>query len=173
MLLFFYGCQTAKTPEDVTIVFWQALAKNQIEIAKSYATLNSQHLINLQDIEKQATVKTGQAVINEDDATVETTITRNSKPVSFNTALVKEKDGWKVDYQQTRANMFMIPFDGVVKSLENLGNAFGKQLEQQIPLIEKQMESIGDELKKQIDEFGKSLEKPVDPAKSKPHSGPI
>jgi hypothetical protein len=174
MLLLFYGCQAARTPEEVTMVFWQALAKDQIEIAKSYATQSTRYLVNLQDIEKYATIKTGQAVINDVDASVETTITRNNKPVSFNTVLVKEKDGWKVDYQQTRTNIAMIPFDGVVKSLENLGNAFGKQMEQQIPIIEKEMESIGDELKKQIDEFGKSLEKPVDPGKKpKPHPGAI
>lgn len=162
----------------MTTKFWQALAQGQIETARTQATESSQHLVNLNDIAQHSTVKTGEVIITELDATVETIITRNDKPVSFDTVLLKEKDSWKVDYQQTRINISMIPFDGIAKSLQNLGDSFAKQLEESVPLIEKEMESLGNELKGQIDEFGRSLgkpqeEKPHDPGKPKPYPGTI
>ena len=129
--------------------------------AKKHVTLGSQHLVNLQDIETHSTIKIGVAVIQESDAdaTVETTITRNKRQVTFNTVLLKENDTWKVDYLQTQMNISMIPFGEVAKSLQNLGDAFAKQLEKQLPIIQKEMESLGDELKNQIDELGRSFGK--------------
>jgi hypothetical protein len=166
------GCQ-ATTPEEVTTKFWQALAQGQLDAAKAEATVNSQHLVNLKDISQHSTIKTGVAVITELNATVETTINRNNKPVTFDTVLLKEQDRWKVDFQQTHTNIAMMPFDGIVKSLENLGDSLAKELEQAVPQIEKEMESMGNALKNQLDEFGKSLKKPQDPNKPKPHPNTI
>jgi len=171
-VLLLYGCQAA-TPEDVTTKFWQALAQGQIENAKNQATLSCQHLVNLRDIDKHSVIKIGEVVADDLNASVETTISRTNKPVTFNTVLVKEKDSWKVDYQQTQINISMIPWDGVVKSLQNLGDAFTKQLEQSVPIIEKEMESLGNDLKDQIDEFGRSLEKPKDSGKPESHPNTI
>lgn len=173
ILLFFPGCQTGKSPEEVTTLFWQALAQGQLENARKQVTEHSQHLVNLQDIEKHSTIKTGEAVIEDSDATVETTITRNKKLVTFNTVLLKEQDTWKVDYLQTQMNISMIPFGDVVKSLQNLGDTFAKQLEKQLPIIQKEMESLGNELKNQIDELGRSLEKPGNANKPKSNPGTI
>ena len=167
--LLLYGCQTAK-PEDVTTKFWQALAQGQLAVAQQQATQDTQHLVKLNDIDKLSTITTGQVAINEQNAMVETTINRNSKPITFNTVLLKEEDTWKVDFQQTHTNIAMLPFDGVVKSLQGLGDSFAKELEQAVPLIEKEMESFGNELKKQLDEFGRGLKKPQDP--NKPKSSP-
>ena len=173
ILLFFSGCQTGKSPEEVTNLFWQALAQGQLENAKKQVTDQSQHLVNLQDIENHSTITTGTAVIGDSDATVETTITRNKRLVTFDTVLLKDKDVWKVDYLQTQMNISMIPFNDVVKSLQNLGDTFAKQLEKQLPTIQNKMESIGGELKNKIDELGHSLEKPGTPNKPKPHPGSI
>lgn len=172
-ILLLSGCETGKSPEEVTTLFWQALAQGQLENARKHVTEHSQHLVNLQDIEKHSTIQTGVAVIEDSDATVETTITRNKKLVTFNTVLLKEQDTWKVDYLQTQMNISMIPFGDVVKSLQNLGDTFAKQLEKQLPIIQKEMESLGNELKNQIDELGRSLEKPGNPNKSKAYPGTI
>ena len=175
IFLFFSGCQTEKSPEEVTNLFWQTLAQGQVENAKKYVTQDSQHLVNLQDIEMHSTIKIGVAVIEESDvdAIVETTIIRNKRQVTFNTVLLKENDSWKVDYLQTQMNISMIPFGEVAKSLQKLGDTFAKQLQKQLPIIQKEMESLGDELKNQIDEFGRSLEKPDKQNKSNPHTGTI
>ncbi len=170
--LFLYGCQTA-TPEEVTTKFWQALAQGQLETAKTLATDSSQRLVNIQEIDKLSAIKTGEVVANDINASVETTINRNNKPVTFNTVLLKEKDSWKVDYQQTHTNIAMVPFESIGKSLQKLGDTFTDQLEESVPLIEKEMESLGNELKEQIDAFGRSLKKPGSPNKPNPHPGSI
>lgn len=173
ILVFLPGCQTGKSPEEVTSLFWRALAQGQIENAKKHVTESSQHLVNLQDIEKQSAIEVGEAVVNEEDASVPTTIMRHKKSITFNTVLLLEKDVWKVDYLQTQMNISMLPLGDVFKSLQNLGGAFARQLEEKLPIIQKEMESLGDELKKQIDEFGRSIEKPQGQSPQNPHPGSI
>jgi hypothetical protein len=167
-----FGCQAA-TPEQVTTKFWQALAQSQLETAKNHATLSSQHLVNLEDIDKRSTIKTSEVIADEFNASVETTINRKNKPVTFKTVLLKEKDTWKVDFQQTHTNIAMVPFEGIAKSLKQLGDTFTNELEQSVPLIEKEIESLGNELKDQIDEFGHNLKKPTIPNNSTDNSGSI
>jgi hypothetical protein len=172
-ILLLFGCQAA-TPEEVTTRFWQALAQSQIDVAKNQTTLSSQHLVNLQDIDKHSTIKTGEVNADEVNASVVTTINRNNKPITFKTILLKEKNNWKVDFQQTHSNIVMLPFEGIAKSFQELGDTFTNQLEQTVPLIEKEMESLGNELKEQIDEFGRNLKEPENtPDKSKTNPGSI
>ena len=154
------GCQTEKSPENVATSFWQALAQGKIENARKHVTQDSQHLVNLQDIDTHSSIKTGVAVIDESGAKVETTITRNKREVTFDTVLLKEQDTWKVDYLQTQMNISMIPLGEVVKSLQNMGDTFAKQLEQQLPQVQKEMESLGNQLKNEIDDLGRDLKKP-------------
>ncbi|MDA1343730.1 MAG: hypothetical protein O2966_07730 [Proteobacteria bacterium] len=45
-----------------------------------------------------------------------------------------------MDFQQTHTNIAMVPFGGIVKSLENLGDSLAKELEQAVPQIEKEIE---------------------------------
>lgn len=178
MLLMLTGCQTAKTPDEVTAAFWEALIEDKLEIAKAYATPASRDLVKKEPNLENASVETGQIVINDPAASVETIITLTTneeagKTLSFNTVLAKEHDQWLVDYRQTLLNISSQPFNGIIRSLKSLGDIFNKQLEQQLPLIEKQIESFGQELKKQLDEFGRQLEKPSPPDKQSPHPGTI
>ncbi len=166
-----YGCQ-ATTPEEVTLKFWQALAQGQLEAAKNVTTKDTQTIVNVKDIDKHSPIKTGEIFADDINASVSTTINRNNKPVTFNTVLRKEQEGWRVDFQQTHTNIAMVPFDGIVRSLQDLGDSFAKQLEQQVPLIEKEMESLGNEMKDQIDQLGRTLKKPNPPPKPK-HPGTI
>jgi len=163
------GCQTPKTPEQVTAAFWASLIQADIETAKRYATQNSQHLITEKETRENATLDIGKIVIDGDRAAVETTMTEDGRTVSFNTALLQEDDLWKVDYQQTLINISAIPFNGIFKSLEEIGETLNKRLEQQMPLFEKQIESFGEELKKQLDEFGRYLENPKKWKKQHPY----
>jgi hypothetical protein len=178
LLLMLTGCQTAKTPDEVTAAFWEALIEDKLEIAKAYATPASRDLVKKEPNLENASVETGQIVINDPAASVETIITLTTneeagKTLSFNTVLAKEHDQWLVDYRQTLLNISSQPLNGIIRSLKSLGDIFNKQLEQQLPLIEKQIESFGQELKKQLDEFGRQLEKPSSPDKQSPHPGTI
>lgn len=172
------GCQSPKTPDEVTTAFWEALIDDQLGAAKDYATPASRDLVEREPYLEEASVQTGQIVINGTDASVETVITTSTtdetdKTLTFNTVLAKENNQWLVDYQQTLINISNQPFSGIIRSLKALGDIFNKQLEQQLPLIEKQLESFGQELERQLDEFGRQLERPAQPDKQSPYPGTI
>lgn len=155
------ACQTSveTTPDSVTMAFWQAVISGNLQAAQSYVTEDSQPSLAGDQTRKYASVQIGAMTLDGDSATVVTLLTLNNKKISFNTALLKQDDAWKVDYQQTRMNISMIPFQGIVNELQNIGETFGEQLQQQVPLIEKGLESFGDQLKRQLEDFNRSLEK--------------
>jgi len=162
--LLLLGCQ-ATTPEEVTLQFWQELAQGHVEDAKSKVTQDTQAIVNTREIDQHSPINIGEAVVEDNNAYVTTTINRNNKPVTFETILMKEDDnGWKVDFQQTHTSIAMAPFEGIAKSLQEMGETFTNQLEQQLPLIEKEIEAFGNELKGEIDRFGQTLKKPKPPA---------
>jgi hypothetical protein len=171
MLLLLSACQTPQTPEEVTKAFWAALIKGDVDGATRLATQNSRHLVTKDETKENADVRTGQIIINGDNANVETIMTENGRTFAFDSVLFKENDTWKVDYQQTRMNISSLPFNGVFKSLEQLGETFNKQLERQMPLFEKQIESFGEQLNRKLDEFGRYLENPEKWRKEHPNRG--
>jgi hypothetical protein len=95
-----------------------------------------------------ASIKTGEVVINGTNATVSTIMTlkkpESNKLLSFNTVLLKENDLWKVDYQKTLNNLSILPFGELFNSLRAIGDAINKELEQQVPLFEKQIKSFSE-----------------------------
>jgi hypothetical protein len=176
-LLLLSGCQAVSTPEQVTLTFWEAMAQGNLESARKHATQETQHLVTKQQNLEGASIKTGEVVIDGPNATVSTSMTlkkpENNKHLSFNTVLLKEHDLWKVDYQQTLNNLSILPFGELFNSLRAIGDTINKELEQQIPLFEKQIKSFSEELIRQLDEFRRNLEKSIPPEKSKPYSGTI
>lgn len=177
LLVLLNGCQAALTPEQITMAFWEAMANSNVGLAKKYVTQETQHLVTKQQNLEEATVGIGKVLIDGSNATVPTVITlkkpENNKVLSFDTVLLKENDQWKVDYQQTLNNLSNLPFGNIFKSLQGIGEAINKQLEQQIPLFEKQIKSFSEELIRQLDEFRRQLEKAAPPEKQKPHSNTI
>jgi hypothetical protein len=167
LVLLLAGCEPPKTPEEVTHAFWLALSHNQIELAQKLATVDSRRLIYPADDEVD--VETGQITINGDHAAVATTLDRDGELSTFNTILAKESGEWRVDYRQTLANISAMPFNGIFNSLNRLGETFRDQLQQQMPLFEKQLELFGDELQQQLDEFGRYLEDPKKWKKQHPY----
>jgi len=177
LLFLLSACQTVLTPEQVTSAFWGAMTEGNLDSAGKYATQQSQHLVTKQQNLAEATIKTGAVLIDGANAKVATIITltklQNNKVLSFDTVLLKEHDQWKVDYQQTLNNLLNQPFGDIFKSLQGVGEAVNKGLEQQIPLLEEQIKSFSEELTRQLDEFRRQLEKPAPPEKQQPHSGSI
>ncbi|EGW19831.1 DUF4878 domain-containing protein [Methylobacter tundripaludum] len=177
LLLLLGGCQAVLTPEQVTTAFWEAMAEGNLDSARKYATQETQHLVTKQQNLQDATVKTGTIFIDGSNATVTTVMTlkkpENNKDLSFDTVLLKENELWKVDYQRTLNNLSNLPFGDIFKSLQAIGETINKELEQQIPLFEKQIKSFSEELIRQLDEFRRQLEKAAPPEKQKPHSNTI
>jgi len=177
LLFMLNGCQAVLTPEQVTLAFWEAMAKGNLESARKHTTQETQLLVTKQQNLEGASLKTGEVVIDGPNATVSTIMTlkkpESNKQLSFNTVLLKKHDLWKVDYQQTLNNLSILPFGELFKSLRAIGDTINKELEQQIPLLEKQIESFSEELIRQLDEFRRNLEKSIPPEKQKPHSDTI
>lgn len=177
LLFMLSGCQAVLPPEQVTTVFWEAMAEGNLDSARKYATQETQYLVTKQQNLEEATVKTGVILIDGSNATVATVMTlkkpENNKDLSFDTVLLKENDLWKVDYQRTLNNLSNLPFGDIFKSLRAIGETINKELEQQIPLFEKQIKSFSEELIRQLDEFRRQLEKAVPPEKQEPHSSTI
>lgn len=177
LLFLLSGCQAVSTPEQVTAVFWEAMAEGDLDSARKYATQETQHLVTKQQNLEGATVKTGAILIDGSNATVVTVMTltkpESNKVLSFDTVLLKESNLWKIDYQRTLNNLSNLPFGDIFKSLRAIGETINKELEQQIPLFEKQIKSFSEELIRQLDEFRRQLEKSVPPEKQKPYSGTI
>jgi len=177
LLFMLSGCQAVLTPEQVTTEFWEAMVKGNLDSARKYTTQDTQQLVIKQQNLEDATVKTGAILIDGSNATV-ATVMRLKKPesnkvLSFDTVLLKENDLWKVDYQRTLNNLLNLPFGDIFKSLRAIGETINKELEQQIPLFEKQIKSFSEELIRQLDEFRRQLEKSVPPENQRPHSETI
>ncbi|MFZ2406185.1 MAG: hypothetical protein WAW41_13685 [Methylobacter sp.] len=174
LLFLLGGCQAVLTPEQVTTAFWEAMAEGNLDSARKYATQETEHLVTKQQNLEDATVKTGAILIDGPNATVSTVMTlkkpESNKVLSFDTVLLKENDLWKVDYQRTLNNLSNLPFGEIFKSLRAIGETINKELEQQIPLFEKQIKSFSDELIRQLDEFRRQLEKAAPPEKQDPRS---
>ncbi len=177
LLFMLSGCQAVSTPEQVTLAFWEAMTQGNLESARKHATQETQNLVTKQQNLEGASIETGEVVIDGPKATVSTSMTlkkpENNKHLSFNTVLLKEHDLWKVDYQQTLNNLSILPFGELFNSLRAIGDTINKELEQQIPLFEKQIKSFSEELIRQLDEFRRNLEKSIPPEKPKPYSGTI
>ena len=177
LLFMLSGCQAVSTPEQVTLAFWEAMMQGNLESARRHATHETQNLVTKQQNLEGASIETGEVVIDGPKATVSTSMTlkkpENNKHLSFNTVLLKEHDLWKVDYQQTLNNLSILPFGELFNSLRAIGDTINKELEQQIPLFEKQIKSFSEELIRQFDEFRRNLEKSIPPEKPKPYSGTI
>ncbi|MDD1642827.1 MAG: hypothetical protein LUQ29_06130 [Methylococcaceae bacterium] len=178
LLFMLSGCQAVLTPEQVTLTFWEAMAQGNLESARKHVTQETQHLVAKQQNLEGASIKTGEVVIDGPNATVSTIMTlkkpENNEYLSFNTVLLKENDLWKIDYQQTLNNLSILPFGELFNSLRAIGDAINKELEQQVPLFEKQIKSFSEELIRQLDEFRRNLEKSIPPPeKQKSYPGTI
>jgi hypothetical protein len=168
LLLILSGCQSGPPPEKVTREFWEAMARGDIETAKKHTTQISQYLVTPQQNLEDAAVQTGAVQTDGGNAKVATILTlkkpeNNKKVHTFDTVLAEEDDRWKVDYLQTMNNFLHLPFGEIFKSLQGIGEAINRDLQQQLPLFEKQLRSFSDELLRQMEEFRRQLEKSVPP----------
>ena len=178
MLVILSACQSPKSADEITLAFWQAMAKNDPTTAKKYASADSQILLEspIEQKLENATFTVGEIVINGSQARVETQVRQsNSENTFFPTFLIKDEQHWLVDYKRTQYSLSDDMFNGLFKSLKNIEDNLNKQLEQQIPLIEKEMELFAQELKKQLDKLGRDLEKafPPPPKQQDPYQDSI
>ncbi len=170
-LISIYSCESKLSPEKATILFWSALAENNLDQAKVYcSSVSAPELLSTEPHQlSNSRFNYGKIVLDGNQATVETKIepALNNKS-SFTTYLVKEENDWKVECERSikelSGNQFLNEF---INNLNTLGNEINKKLEQQLPIIEKELQSFGQELKQQLDDLDKELNKPY-PGKKNP-----
>lgn len=166
LLFLLSGCQSGPPPEKVTQAFWEAMAQGDPEIARTYTTQVSQYLVTKQPELEQASLRIGAAKVDGDSAKVATVLTLkrpDNKKIAFDTVLIEEDDQWKVEYLQTMNNFLHLPFGEIFKSLQGIGEAINKDLQQHLPELEKQLEGFSDGLLRQLEEFRRQLEKSIPP----------
>jgi hypothetical protein len=170
LLLLLSGCQSGPPPEKVTQAFWEAMAQGDPEIARTYTTQVSQYLVTKQPELEQASLQTGAVKVDGDTAKVATFLTLkrpDNRKVAFDTVLIEEDDEWKVEYLQTMNNYLHLPFGQIFKSLQGIGEAINRDLQEHLPELEKQLEGFSDGLLRQMEEFRRQLEKSIPPEPSR------
>ncbi len=158
------ACTDPKTPTETAQGFWSAIAENDTSEAVDYCSVKHKDVSLFNDPQFQkATFTYGKITIDGNFATVDAQFTpTQNKTLSFTTYLVKEDDIWRVDCQRSvpnlAGNQIMNDF---FNNLNDLGKSINKQINEQIPMIEKEIESFGSELKQQLDDLGSELQKAI------------
>ncbi len=177
-LLSITACQSTKTAEDITLAFWSAIAENNLELAKKYCSIQSRPSLSSSQhhIFQNTTLNYGKIVIDGNQATVETKIIPDdpNKKSSFITFLLKEDNHWKVDYQRSRKNLENSRlFIDLFKSLTRLSDTVNKELEKQLPLLEKGIKSFEREFKQKIDDLENDFNKTFPQKQQQPNQKSI
>ena len=175
LVLVLSGCQHPNTPDSATNLFWLAILADDLQSARNLATRDSETLINpVEPSWKKADVQLGEIRINDNVASVQTTIVpQSTQPFTLLTYLIKEDGEWKIDYKRTRYSLPGAIFEGLFKSLNKIGETFAKELEKELPMIEKEFKTFGEQLKKQLEQLDRELEKLIPPKNKDPYKDTI
>jgi hypothetical protein len=163
------GCQVPKQPEQVTVVFWQALLRNDIDQAKQWVTEKTKSMVKPLDVEgTEYSISTGRIIIEKPRARVEAFLKQKNTTQQFTTYLQFENHAWKVDYARTFRSFSGDVFEGLVQRFEQLGEQLNQQLEKEIlPQLQQEFETFGEQLKQQLDQFNQNLNKFLQPPAKK------
>ena len=129
------ACGAGDGPHDIASAFWTASKDGDMELAKSYIAEGGNATIKAPN-ESRSSVgefSLGETTIDGDRATVETTVVSTGEQemeLAFNTVLVQQDNGWKVDLDQTTDEMMKSLFgttmgDFTKKMGQAMGDAMG------------------------------------------------
>ena len=128
------ACGSGDGPHAIASAFWTASKNGDMELAKSYmAEGGSASIDETKSGSSVGDFSLGETTIDGDRATVETTVVSTGEQemeLAFNTVLVQQDDGWKVDLDQTTDEMMKSLFgttmgDFTKKMGEAMGDAMG------------------------------------------------
>lgn len=174
-LLALTACQTTKTPLETTQAFWSAVVENKLYAAQKLCS-EAEHKLpaSLSAEFQNVSFDYGKIVIDGNLSSVEVTLLSPSQKSSFTTFMLLEEETWKIDcLRSTTALTGSQVFEGFLNGLNTIGKKINQQLEQQLPIIEKEIESFGKELQQQLDDFGNELEKSFPKEQQKTHQNTI
>ena len=128
------ACGASDDPRNIASAFWTASKDGDRELAKSYmAEGGTASISENKSGSSVGDFSLGETTIDGDRATVETTVVSTGEQemeLAFNTVLVQQDDGWKVDLDQTTDEMMKSLFgttmgDFTKKMGEAMGDAMG------------------------------------------------
>ncbi len=140
-----------KTPQEVSEAFWAALISNDADGAVKYSTLGESR--EYDGFGRNWTgfrVSSGRIVIEGDEATVATTLTKTTsagdETVAFETILIRQEGTWKVDYARTGREVTSGPLGKLFGQLERMGKSLSAQFGATSDELSKEMERMGAQL---------------------------
>ena len=158
------ACKPAAQPEEVTLMFWQAIQQDDLNSIKRLSNLeNNDDYMKLKDKIQLKSVQTGKIIIDGEKAEVETTLesANSTSPYTVTSYLYQDNNEWRVDYKSTMS-IFMIDQDvqALIKDIEILSEEFTKQIEgsvedikkKAVPKIRSKVQELEQELEKKIPE---------------------
>jgi len=177
MLLVLGGVLTAcatptLSPSQTAEQFWSAVLAHDVGAAKSFVTVDMPNQIAMIDAQWEGgEVTFGTVQLKQQQAFVETSLRFQADNItisSFNTHLVKQDNGWLVDYKATQESLQRVKkqysLNKLINSLQDLGKEFSghvdeaiKELDRTVPEIKADVESLGsavaDEMKRAINKL--------------------
>jgi predicted small secreted protein len=165
------ACNKPKTPQEVSSAFWYAVIQGKEQDAVRYSTLASTEEFDSFGHNWHGMIPAwGRVIIDEKEARIHTHISKpdasESEMLYFVTYLVKQEDGWKVDYEKTgrlvRASAAVSDFvnrittmgNEITRRMEETGNEISRQLEDTSNAVSGELEAMSETLLQLAEIFG-------------------
>lgn len=165
------GCQSPETPQEISKVFWQAMAEGDAGKVVKWSTLSDAS--GYERFPEQwygAEPSFGRVVINGDQASVVTLLRHQSEaesPLEAPTHLVQRDGDWLVDYPKTRKGFtHRSPFNALIDEVNQLGETLSREFDradwsEKMDALAQQLDELSSQAARKaeraIDEYGEVL----------------
>jgi len=161
-----------KSPDQVTRAFWEALRADDLATARALATADTVRRVEgLWEVGPIDEVLLGDALIGQASSIVRTSLATRSehgrRHLSFDTTLVREDDGWKIDAAETHRALTGAAF---ASGVQELGDALGEVVAQFGEALESGAEEVSRAIREALEELEYGA--PADPDPPDPRPAP-
>jgi hypothetical protein len=151
------ACSGELTPQETAAAFWSAVIEQDVANVIKHSTLTEPYEYDGFSRDWHGFQPAwGKLVIDGDEASIATTLTRpgdpNGQPVELVTYLVRQTGPWQVDYVRTREAMHS-PLTGLFKRLDRMS----QQLSEQLRLTSSDAEAEIERLAVQLEQLSSAL----------------
>lgn len=158
MAVLLAGCLGPKSPQAVTKAFWQAVIDHDVDDVVKYSTLTNVQDYNGFGMDWKGYKPTwGKVVIDGNQASVESSfsgpIGNTSQSRQCTTYLVKQNGVWRVDYNQTSADLRGGALGHLFGQLNAMGHELSKSLNDSARQLDREIAQLGQRLQLMADDF--------------------
>lgn len=165
------ACFGPKTPQDVTMTFWEAVLNNNTKNAIEYSTLTDPEYYDSFSKDWNGFQPSfGKITIEENVASIASEFASPANSgqdnISFTTYLVLRNQEWLVDYDRTKYSIHGGALGNLLNNLTDLGDDLSNQFKSSADSFKLEMDHMSKELEQMSDSFGQqasnSIEKYAD-----------